>query len=277
MKLWLLIALNFGCLGVLLLLARFEAFSWLMASEANGSSPMTVKISQGVYTLMLFMVPALIFANAVMPEGVRYFKLHRPVPIVPMILGVAGILVSVFFIDLLYTWNQSLVTDPQSLSDLEENRIAVNYMMQMPALGDLLVALLANALIPAVAEELFFRGGVQQLIGEWTKKPHLAIVIAAAFFSFLHFDPSGFIVRFVLGVLLGYLFYWSGSLRLAIAAHFFFNAFEVINIYWAQHHPGSAWTQMETTYTLAAISFAIGLGALVTCRNLLLRKSTGVQ
>ena len=120
---------------------------------------------------------------------------------------------------------------------------------------------------------MFFRGGVQQLLFEWLKKHHASIFLSAAFFSFLHFDPTGFMVRFILGLFLGYLFYWSGSLRMSIAAHFAFNAFEIINYYWVQHYPDSAWAKAETTYVLGAISAVVSIGALLTCRNLLKPKT----
>ena len=80
-------------------------------------------------------------------------------------------------------------------------------------------------------------------------------------------------VRFILGLFLGYLFYWSGSLRMSIAAHFAFNAFEIINYYWVQHYPDSAWAKAETTYVLGAISAVVSIGALLTCRNLLKPKT----
>lgn len=273
MRLWLLVALNFGCLGILFLFARFDAFSWLNASQASGDSSTTVKFSQAVYTLMLFFVPALIFANAVLPGKLLYYKIHRPVKVVPALLGVFAILAAVFFTDILYTWNKDFITDPELIKELAQNDVASSYMMQMPGIGDLFLCLLINALIPAVAEELFFRGGVQQLIMEWTKKHHSAIFLSAAFFSFLHFDPTGFIWRFVLGLFLGYMFYWSGSLRLSVLAHFAFNAFSVFNAYWVQHYPDSAWAKVETTYTLGAISAVISVGALLTCRNLLMKKT----
>lgn len=269
MRLWLLVALYFGCIGVLVLFMRFEAFSILSASEENGATPNMIKIREGIATLVMFLLPSVIFANAAFPERLGYYKINRPVNWMPVVLGVFAILVGSFFIDMVYIWNKSLVTDPQIVAELEANEVATNFMLRMDGIGDLMLCLLVNALIPAVAEEMFFRGGVQQLLFEWLKKHHLAIFLSAAFFSFLHFDPTGFIVRFMLGIFIGYLFYWSGSLRLSIAAHFAFNGLQVVNYYWVQHYPESWWAKLETTYILGIISAVISLGALLTCRNLL--------
>lgn len=270
MKLWLLIALNFGCYGILFLFMRFDAFSWLSPSPET-STPTIAKLSQGFATLFVFLIPVLVFANAALPQGFDYYKLHRRVRIAPLVLGVIAILVSVFFIDLVGQWNRSLVTDPALIAADAESDIRVDWIFQMPGIVDLIICLLVSAVAPAVAEELFFRGAIQQLFLEWTRKPHAAIIVTALIFSFLHLDPFNFISRFILGLLLGYLFWWSGSLRLSIAAHFAFNAFGIVNVYLVQHYPESWWARAETTYVLGAISLVVSLGALFTCRNLLKR------
>lgn len=274
MKLWLLVALYFACQGILTLFTRVDAFSWLLASPDNGASPMEGRLAQSVFSLLLFLVPAIVVVNATVPERFTYLRLHRRVRIMPVLLAAVAILTSIFFIDVIYTWSKELITDPALLAEDERSQVYTSWLLSMPTIGDLLVCLLVNALIPAVAEEVFFRAGVQQLLGEWVRKPHVAIVLGAGFFSFMHFDASGFIVRFILGLYLGYLFYWSGSLRLSIIAHFMFNALTIFNSYLIQNYPESAWVKMETTYTLAAISLAVSLGALLTCRNMLRKESS---
>ena len=229
------------------------------------------RLAQSVFSLVLFLVPAVILVNATAPERFGYLRLDRRVRMLPVVLAAIAILSSIFFIDVVYAWSKTLITDPALLAEDARSQTYTTWLLSMPTIGDLLVCLLVNALIPAVAEEIFFRAGVQQLLGEWVKKPHMAIVLSAGFFSFMHFDATGFIVRFILGLYLGYLFYWSGSLRLSIIAHFVFNALTIFNSYLMQNYPESAWVKMETTYTLAAISLAVSLGALLTCRNFLRR------
>lgn len=277
MKLWLLVALNFGCYGILILFSRSSAFSWLNAMPET-STPMIAKLSYGFQSLIMFLVPVLVFANAVLRDrgGFGYYKLHRRVNFVPVILAMFAILASVFFIDLVYVWNQSLITSPELIAENQRGAEHSNWAFQMPGIVDLLVCLLTSAAIPAIVEELFFRGGMQQLMLEATRKPHLAIFATAILFSFLHVDPFGFIPRFILGVALGYMFWWSGSLRLSIAAHFTFNAFTIINQYAVEHWPESAWAKIETTYVLGLISLVVSVGALFTCRNLLKRRPAGV-
>ncbi|MEM6345787.1 MAG: CPBP family intramembrane glutamic endopeptidase [Bacteroidota bacterium] len=87
--------------------------------------------------------------------------------------------------------------------------------------------LLIFAILPAICEEAFFRGLIQRQLGRHLN-PHVAIWIAAAIFSFIHFQFLGFFSRWVLGAMLGYFLYYSGSLWPSIFAHFCFNAISVV-------------------------------------------------
>lgn len=270
MKLWLLISLNLACYGIFFLLARMPFFSWLSVSPETATST-AGKLVNGFATLFIFLIPALAFANAVMPERFDYYKLYRKVKLLPAVLAVLAILTSVFFIDILDKWNSGLITDPELIADHATSQLYGEWISQMPGFMDLLVFLLASALVPAVVEELFFRGGVMQLMIGALRNVHAAIFLSAFFFSLMHMDIFGFFPRFILGVALGYLFWWSGSLRLSIVGHFVFNAFSIVSVYIAQHYPESWWAKSETTYTLGAISLVVSVGALLTCRNLLKR------
>jgi membrane protease YdiL (CAAX protease family) len=84
------------------------------------------------------------------------------------------------------------------------------------------------AVLAAVGDELIFRGLLQRLFQEWTRNVHLAVIISALIFSAFHLQFYGFFGRFVLGLILGYLFVWTGSLWVPIVVHFFNNAMAVI-------------------------------------------------
>jgi membrane protease YdiL (CAAX protease family) len=84
------------------------------------------------------------------------------------------------------------------------------------------------AVIPALGEELLFRGVIQRLFGELTQNRHTSIILTAVLFSALHMQFFGFVPRFMLGVAFGYLLLWSGNLWLPILAHFVNNAGAVV-------------------------------------------------
>jgi hypothetical protein len=84
------------------------------------------------------------------------------------------------------------------------------------------------AVLAAIGEELIFRGLLQRLFLEWTRNVHVAVFISAFIFSAFHLQFYGFFGRLVLGLILGYLFVWTGSLWVPIAVHFVNNAMAVI-------------------------------------------------
>jgi membrane protease YdiL (CAAX protease family) len=82
----------------------------------------------------------------------------------------------------------------------------------------LVLALIAVGLVPAFAEEVFFRGFLQTKIAQqWGRVP--AVVASAAAFGFFHFDLAQGAVAFLAGLLLGWATDRLGSIRPCIAAH----------------------------------------------------------
>ena len=77
-------------------------------------------------------------------------------------------------------------------------------------------------------EEFIFRGAVQQTCAKWFGNHHWAILLTAAVFSIIHFDLFNFMPRFLMGLLLGYIFYYSGTIWASIMAHFTNNALVVL-------------------------------------------------
>jgi membrane protease YdiL (CAAX protease family) len=98
----------------------------------------------------------------------------------------------------------------------------------------LLLNLFVVAILPAIGEELIFRGAFQKLFSQLFKNKHIGIWLAAALFSAIHLQFYGFIPRMLLGAIFGYLLYWSGSLWVPIWAHFVNNAMGVTLSYLSQ-------------------------------------------
>lgn len=104
-------------------------------------------------------------------------------------------------------------------------------LLIMPTVPEMLSSLLVMALVPAIGEELLFRGVFQQYIGKWTRKPLLSVFIVALLFSLAHFQVQRFLAIFLLGIVLGLLFYWTRNLWISIGAHFINNAIQVLAAY----------------------------------------------
>jgi membrane protease YdiL (CAAX protease family) len=108
---------------------------------------------------------------------------------------------------------------------------ATKMLTSFDTVGGLIVTLFVVAVLPAIGEELAFRGMIQKELLRGTNNAHLAIWVSAFVFSAIHVQFFGFIPRLLLGALFGYLYYWSDNLLVPIVAHFVNNAFGVISIY----------------------------------------------
>ncbi|MEL7221427.1 MAG: CPBP family intramembrane glutamic endopeptidase [Bacteroidota bacterium] len=132
----------------------------------------------------------------------------------------------------LVNWLNSLIELPGSLQLMEDSQnglLAAVLQMEQPA--ELVLGLLVAAVVPALGEELLFRGILQRQFQLLVNHPHWGIWVTAAVFSAIHMQFAGFFPRMLLGAFLGYTFWWSGSLWLPIVVHFFFNGSQVLGAY----------------------------------------------
>ena len=90
--------------------------------------------------------------------------------------------------------------------------------------------LIAVALIGPICEELLFRGGVQHDIQQRfaSQGPVVAIGFSAILFSLIHMNPAQMPAAFILGIVLGFAYWWTGSLIAPVAIHVFNNSFACI-------------------------------------------------
>jgi membrane protease YdiL (CAAX protease family) len=102
---------------------------------------------------------------------------------------------------------------------------------QMKSVKDLLVNLLLVALIPAVVEELYFRGALQKTVKDWFGNAIVAIVITAIIFSAFHFSFFGFLSRMALGILLGLIYEYTKTIWLPILLHFINNGVAIVALF----------------------------------------------
>jgi membrane protease YdiL (CAAX protease family) len=126
------------------------------------------------------------------------------------------------------------------IPDLEKSAIrmeaayetAVQSMTYIKGFPDFLMSLLVMAVLPAVFEELFFRGALQNLLAKWWRKPMLAVIVVSLIFSLTHASIYLFPARFILGFALGWMYFLTRNLWVNIIAHFLNNAIVVVQLYY---------------------------------------------
>ncbi|MFC2125640.1 lysostaphin resistance A-like protein [Bacteroidota bacterium] len=116
----------------------------------------------------------------------------------------------------------------------EELKVVTEFLTSFHSSGQFIIAIFVIGIIPAIGEEYLFRGIIQNKLHLYLKNPHVAIWLTAILFSGFHLQFYGFIPRMFLGVLFGYLYYWSWNLWIPIIAHFINNAFTLTMIYMYQ-------------------------------------------
>jgi membrane protease YdiL (CAAX protease family) len=150
-------------------------------------------------------------------------------------LSMLLMLASIPLVLYLYQVNKALpMPDVFRVMEQQTNE-AIKGLLQMTHPLELVANLVLIALLPAVGEELVFRGVVQRQLMRRIAPPWLALILTAAIFSFIHLQFEGFLPRLLLGLVLGWLYWRTGNLWVPVIAHFFNNALQVVAQYLFHH------------------------------------------
>jgi uncharacterized protein len=151
------------------------------------------------------------------------------------------VLVGMPLMEFIIQWNQNIQL-PAGFEDLEnwmkssEDTMSnlTRFLLNFQSPADFAIGLAVIAGMAALGEEIFFRGILQSLFERYIGNSHAAIWIAAAIFSFIHFQFYGFFPRLFLGAFFGYLYVWFRNIWVPILAHFFNNGWTLTMHYMYQ-------------------------------------------
>lgn len=228
-------------LGMALLLPILTGVSYFELSGMDFSNPPVLKaakMAQIILSIGWFIIPSLVFGYLADSRPLQYLGLYCRSALPVWLLTVLIIFTCLPFIGLVADWNQQLHL-PAGLQHLEKNlrqaeesaQRLTKAFLKMNSPADLWINLLMIAIIPAIGEELFFRGVLQRIFTAAFKSSGIAIVVTAIIFSALHGQFLGFFPRMLLGILLGGLYALSGNLKLSMLAHFINNGLQVVLVY----------------------------------------------
>lgn len=194
-----------------------------------------LKYFQIIQTLGLFIVPPFVIAFLFYREVGESLQLKN-IPELQVSLRVFLIMIiGLPAINLLAMWNAQ-INLPQWLDSVEDwmkvteesAKKLTEMFLDAGNTGEFLINFLMIAILPAIGEELLFRGILQRYLIEWLKNKHIGVLITSILFSALHLQFFGFFPRLLLGIFFGYLLLWSRNLWLPIFAHFINNGVAVI-------------------------------------------------
>ena len=235
-----------GLIGAGLILGTLvSVVAWLIMTgrpilevEADMLKPQyynAVMVMQAVSTIFMFYLPVYFFALICYRKPGKFMGFNTNVN-VKQILILLGILFLTFplsgalaeltkIIPLPLNWAAKFKAMEDARALQEAALININSFPKY------IISLFVIGFLPGLVEEVCFRAGIQNILVRWLKGPWLAIIITSIIFSLVHISYYGFLVRFALGVILGLIFYYSGSIWLSVLFHFLYNGLQVTALY----------------------------------------------
>ena len=244
-----------------------------LTDESEPHDRDTIRLALMISHLSMFIFPAII-TGRILFKKLLYKKLalNRFPVFNNIVLGIMMMLLAFPLVQLSYWLNQQIPLPEWMMNAEGEADEMIKNLLITKAPYELFFNLLIIAILPAIGEEMVFRGFIQRQLSRVFQNPIIAIWVSAIIFSAIHFQFQGFFPRMLLGAVLGYLFYWTGNLWIPIIVHFFNNATQLI----AQHLFLKDISDIDLDsiehipWSLAAFSFAaiIGIAFLIKKNNL---------
>ena len=161
------------------------------------------------------------------------------------------------------------------LPDMPES---MEEMLKSLTTGNIWVNLLCVSIMAPVCEEWLCRGMVLRGLLSRGHKPWLAIVISALFFAFIHLNPWQAVPAFVLGLIFGYVYYRTGSLKLTMLMHCVNNTVAVLVTRVPGWEDAESWKDVipDTPYAILLAASVIITGLIILAfRRIRLERSSG--
>ena len=258
-------------LAIMAVLTPLAMGIWMLVGD--GQSTASLKWLQFAQTIATFLLPPILCAYIWSDDHKPFTWLRldtRPDGFLCLI-AIGIMLCAIPAINLLADLNNRIVF-PAALAALEQQlrameeaaSVLTERFLQADNLGGLLINIGLMALLPALSEELSFRGTLQQVLG----RNHVAVWLTAIIFSAIHMQFFGFIPRMLMGAMFGYIFLWSGSLWIPILMHFTNNSLAVIAYYTFGQNSSADTIGTGTTWWLGVLSLILtSLGLLIFYRR----------
>mgnify|MGYP003288740112 CR=1 FL=1 len=217
-----------------LILGTVIGFAYVFITKSNPNDLNALRFMQISSQIFTFALPPIIYALLVKEKPTNDLGLKKS-KILWVLIGIAMIFLIMPLNSIFAEWNANL-TLPDSMSRIEylmkQMQEAATEMIEkfvnVDTVGGLILNLFMIAGLAALGEELLFRSIIQTSLIKICKNAHIGILIASAIFSFIHFEFYGFVPRLILGMLLGYMFYFSGSIWIPMLMHFLNNGTVVL-------------------------------------------------
>ena len=233
------LATGFFLINIFLSSFFFSDLSAVMMDKSAVITPQLTnqfKLAQLTSSILIFIVPALLFGYFSSPKVLPYIGIQKSLSLLLVLASIVFLFAVQPFVGWLGNLNQKITFGSLQKTFEETEAVynrAIGAFLKMSTVGDFLINLFIMALLPAIGEELFFRGALQKVLFRLSNVGWLSILISSAVFALLHGTVFKILPIFVLGLMLGTIYYLTRNLWYTIIIHFLNNAFAVFAVYYS--------------------------------------------
>lgn len=229
------------------------------------STTQSLLMTQIFSSLLVFGVPALLVNIYYKMRYMRpFFRPLAPVSGLNVVIGLSIALLA-FIPSSVMEDLMRLIPEPDFLVPISDEvaRTTELIVSDHTTLGTVL-ALLALVVAAPIAEELLFRGALQQWVLSVTRSGHAAVWVVAILFALIHVEWLGMLPRAFMGVVLGYSALY-GGLKVSVPLHALNNL--IVYLLW-RFDKTSQWVTGEglsnsAVYILMALICLGAIGVLI--------------
>lgn len=264
----LLIFISFWC--ALMLLGMFIAPMYIRSAAGIAPDQMArfveqdmyrfpniVFVSNALFQLTSFLIPALVFAYLADPSPRRYLGGVAPGRHIQIPVAILLAPCLIFALGPVAEGMKQLDLGNTSRALDEQRDKFIQAYLRSGSAWTTIKSILLIAVLPAFCEELFFRGLVMKFAYSFFRRWWLSVILSAAVFSFFHSSISEFLPIFLAGVVLGWVYYLTGSIWTSILLHLAFNATQALAAIYGSQELDTALDQPAAMLAVFGIATAL--------------------
>lgn len=281
-------------LGLIILFTIFTAFGGLLIGKiyldtdlmglasllSNPEGDKIIRFTkfyQFINQIGIFILPIVLYTYLVSNSSFKYLKLDKKPFTISILIAIVIIFTILPFLNYISVLNMEMKF-PASLAGIEnwmiekedQAKVLMEAFLKTDSIYGLLVNIFIIGIVPAIGEELLFRGVILRLFREMFRNIHLAVFVSALIFSLFHLQFFGFLPRLFLGMLLGYLFVYTRNLWVPIAFHFVNNSASVIVYYLYENKQIT--TSVEDFGSTSSMVYIIGSLLISICLIIIIKQ-----
>lgn len=237
------------------------------ASTITQTAPSAAMIMNVIIQIFMFGLPAILFAYLSDPDMKGYlgWSKNNKTQSLFALFTIAGLMI--FFVSSLAGLIKTIdLGDIANQMQAAREEHISSYLKNSDWQG-ILLAIFLMAVIPAICEELFFRGVFMKIMINVSSRPVMAFIFTSLFFTFLHSSIYEFLPIFCASMILCFVYYYTGNIMNSIIIHFLNNAIQVVIVVFSNTEQQLA-TSLQDKLTLVGVLLITALGLVLLMRQI---------